>query len=64
MLDDGTNVHGTYVEVDEAVSYTHLDVYKRQVILGHSNVATTLNLYVHPNLNQKKRCIDLSLIHI
>lgn len=28
------------------------------VILGHSNVTTTLNLYVHPNLNQKKRCID------
>ena len=28
------------------------------VILGHSNVATTLNLYVHPNLSQKKRCID------
>ena len=27
-------------------------------ILGHSNVATTLNLYVHPNLSQKKRCID------
>lgn len=28
------------------------------VILGHSNVATTLNLYVHPNLDQKKRCLD------
>jgi integrase len=28
------------------------------VILGHSNIATTLNLYVHPHLNQKKRCID------
>lgn len=28
------------------------------VILGHSNIATTLNLYVHPNFNQKKRCID------
>lgn len=28
------------------------------VILGHANVATTLNLYVHPNLDQKKRCID------
>lgn len=27
-------------------------------ILGHSNVATTLNLYVHPNINQKKRCVD------
>ncbi len=28
------------------------------VILGHSNVATTLNLYVHPNLDQKKQCIS------
>lgn len=28
------------------------------VILGHSNISTTLNLYVHPNLNQKKRCIE------
>lgn len=27
------------------------------VILGHSNVATTLNLYVHPNIDPKKRCI-------
>lgn len=27
-------------------------------ILGHSNVSTTLNLYVHPNMQQKKRCID------
>lgn len=29
------------------------------VILGHSNVATTLNLYVHPNIEQKKRCINM-----
>ena len=28
------------------------------VILGHSNISTTLNLYVHPNLEQKKRCIE------
>ena len=28
------------------------------VILGHSNISTTLNLYVHPNLEQKKRCIN------
>ena len=27
-------------------------------ILGHSNISTTLNLYVHPNLEQKKKCID------
>lgn len=28
------------------------------VLLGHSNVTTTLNLYVHPNMEQKKRCIS------
>lgn len=28
------------------------------VILGHSNVATTMNLYVHPDRNQKKRCVE------
>lgn len=27
------------------------------VILGHSNISTTLDLYVHPNMEQKKRCI-------
>ncbi|MCH5305605.1 MAG: site-specific integrase [Rikenella sp.] len=28
------------------------------VLLGHSNISTTLNLYVHPNLEQKKRCVE------
>ena len=28
------------------------------VLLGHSDISTTLNLYVHPNMEQKKRCID------
>ena len=28
------------------------------VILGHSNVSTTLNLYAHPDLNQKKKCVE------
>lgn len=28
------------------------------VLLGHSNISTTLNLYVHPNMEQKKRGID------
>ena len=27
------------------------------VLVGHSNISTTLNLYVHPNMEQKKRCI-------
>lgn len=31
------------------------------VILGHSNISTTLNLYVHPNYEQKKKCIDRML---
>ena len=31
------------------------------VILGHSNISTTLNLYVHPNMEQKKKCIDQML---
>lgn len=28
------------------------------VILGHSSINTTMNLYVHPNMEQKKRCIQ------
>lgn len=28
-------------------------------LLGHSNVNITLNLYVHPQYSQKKKCIDL-----
>lgn len=31
------------------------------VILGHSNISTTLNLYVHPNLEQKRRCVNQML---
>ena len=31
------------------------------VLLGHSNISTTLNLYVHPNMDQKKRCINKML---
>lgn len=27
------------------------------VLLGHANITTPLNLYVHPNRDQKKRCI-------
>lgn len=31
------------------------------VLLGHSNVSTTLNLYVHPNMEQKKKAIEQML---
>ena len=30
-------------------------------ILGHSNVVTTMNLYVHPNNEEKKQCIERML---
>ena len=28
-------------------------------LLGHATVNITLNLYVHPQMSQKKKCIDL-----
>lgn len=28
------------------------------VLLGHSNINTTLNLYVHPDMEQKKKCVE------
>ena len=39
----------------------HSDYKTVSVILGHSNISTTLNLYVHPNKEQKKKCIDKML---
>lgn len=30
-------------------------------ILGHANITTTMNLYVHPDIEQKRRCIDKML---
>lgn len=34
------------------------DIKTLSALLGHSNVSTTLNLYVHPSLSQKHRCIE------
>lgn len=33
-------------------------------ILGHSNISTTLNLYVHPDMEQKRQCIKKMLSHL
>ena len=38
---------------------SHCDYKTVSVLLGHSNISTTLNLYVHPNMEQKKKCIDI-----
>lgn len=34
------------------------DVKTVSVLLGHSNISTTMNLYVHPNAEQKRSVID------
>lgn len=34
------------------------------VILGHANISTTLDLYVHPNMEQKKKCINKMFKHL
>ena len=34
------------------------DVKTVSVLLGHSNISTTMNLYVHPNTEQKKSVIN------
>lgn len=34
------------------------DIKTISVMLGHSTVSTTLNLYVHPNIEQKRKCIE------
>ena len=33
-------------------------------ILGHANISTTLNLYVHPDMEQKRRCISQMLTQL
>ena len=40
------------------VSASHCDYKTVSVILGHANIGTTLDLYVHPNLEQKQKCIN------
>lgn len=33
-------------------------------LLGHASISTTLNLYVHPDFYQKKRCINKMIKHL
>lgn len=37
---------------------SHCDYKTVSTILGHANISTTLNLYVHPDREQKRRCIE------
>ena len=37
---------------------SHCDYKTVSVLLGHANIGTTLNLYVHPDKEQKRRCVE------
>lgn len=37
---------------------SHCDYKTVSSILGHASISTTLNLYVHPNSEQKRKCIN------
>lgn len=32
-------------------------------LLGHTSVNTTMNLYVHPSIEQKRKCIEMVSLH-
>ena len=40
------------------------DIKSLSEILGHSNVSTTMNLYVHPTMQMKQRQMDLLQLNI
>ena len=40
---------------------SNCDVKTVSSILGHTNISTTLNVYVHPNMEHKRKCIDQML---
>ena len=49
----------TVAVVKNAAKELGVDYKTVSELLGHANVNITLNLYVHPRLSQKKKCIDL-----
>ena len=40
---------------------SHCDYKTLSSILGHSNISTTRNIYVHPTMEQKRHCITQML---
>lgn len=35
-----------------------MDVKALSEVLGHANISITLNLYVHPSIDYKRKCIN------
>lgn len=54
----GLKFHGLRHSFATRCIESNCDYKTVSVLLGHSNISTTLNLYVHPNMEQKKKAID------
>lgn len=52
------NFHGLRHSFASSLIESKVDVKTVSVLLGHSNISTTLNLYVHPSDEQKKSAIN------
>ena len=52
------NFHGLRHSFASSLIEAKVDVKTVSVLLGHSNISTTLNLYVHPSDEQKKTAIN------
>ncbi|MDR0886587.1 MAG: site-specific integrase [Clostridiales Family XIII bacterium] len=56
---DKINFHGLRHTFATDLIEQGADVKTVSELLGHANVNTTLNLYVHPSLAQKRKCIEM-----
>lgn len=54
----GLKFHGLRHSFATRCIESNCDYKTVSVLLGHSNISTTLNLYVHPNMEQKKKAIE------
>lgn len=54
----GVKFHGLRHTFATRCIESNCDYKTVSVLLGHSNISTTLNLYVHPDLDQKKKCLE------
>lgn len=52
------NFHGLRHSFATRCIESNCDYKTVSIILGHSNITTTMNLYVHPGMDQKRKCID------
>ena len=60
----GVTFHGLRHSFATRCIESRCDYKTLSTILGHSSVSVTMNYYVHPDNNQKKKCIENMLGHV